>query len=491
MLMDELPPRIDGQFSLSSAEEAASLIDPGDTVVVSGFGSVGYPKAIPLALTERDGSLNLTVISGGSVGKEIDVDLVESGHVARRFPYQSLSTSRERINAGEMAFHDRHISRLGMELKSGNFGTVDIAVIEAVAVGEDWLIPSMSIGSTPEFIAAADRLIVEVNDAQPRVLQRIHDIYRRGSPPNQSPIPLENPDDRIGESRIMFDPDKLTAVVRTDQPDDTFTFKSPGEVYETIAENLRGFLAEEMERNPIYEDAMYFQFGVGSLGNALMGALEDLEFGDREAAYFGEVFQDGLLEMLDSGTFSFASATSLALSQAGRKRFFDELDSYVEDVVLRPASLSNSPALIERFGVVAINSALEVDIYGNVNSTHVGGSKILNAIGGSGDFNRHSPVAITALPSRTADGEVSRVVPMTPHIDHTEHDVDVIVTEQGVADLRGLVPTERAQVLIDNCAHPEDQPDLREYVGRSSEKGGHIPTDLETALDWHLSWRGD
>lgn len=489
--MPELVPRLNGELPTMSADEAASLFGRGDTVVVSGFGSVGYPKAVPLALTERDEPLELTLISGGSVGNEIDVDLVKSGHITRRFPYQSRRASRDRINAGEMAFHDRHISRLGAELKFENFGPVDVAVVEAVSLGEDWLIPSMSIGSTPAFIETADRLVVEVNEAQPQALQRIHDVYRRGRPPKQSPIPLQNPNDRIGEPRIRFDSEKLVAVVRTNRPDDTFTFKKPDQVYRTIAANLREFLAEEMERNPIYADAMYFQFGVGSLGNALMGALEELDFGDREAAYFGEVIQDGLLRMLESDSFSFASATSLALSEEGRSTFFDNLDSYVEDVVLRPASLSNSPALIERFGVVAINSALEVDIYGNVNSTHVGGSKVLNAIGGSGDFNRHSPVAITALPSQTANGEVSRIVPMAPHVDHTEHDVDVIVTEQGVADLRGLVPTERAQVLIDKCAHPNVRPDLREYVAMGESNGGHIPTDLETAFDWHLSWQVD
>lgn len=489
--MAELAPRLDGELPTMSAEEAASLFDRGDTVVMSGFGSVGYPKEVPLALTERDESLDLTLLSGGSVGDEIDVDLVESGHITRRFPYQSRRASRDRINSREMDFHDRHISRLGAELKSGNFGSVDIAVVEAVSLGEDWLIPSMSIGSTPTFIDTADRLIVEVNVAQPRELQRIHDVYRRGRPPDQSPIPLENPDDRIGEPEIRFDPEKLVAVVQSDRPDDTFSFKTPGPVYETIAENLRGFLAEEIERNPIYADAIYFQFGVGSLGNALMGALEDLDFRGRDAAYFGEVIQDGLLGMLESDTFSFASATSLALSEEGQSTFFDDLDSYVEDVVLRPASLSNSPALIERFGVVAINSALEVDIYGNVNSTHVGGSKVVNAIGGSGDFNRHSPVAITALPSRTAGGGVSRVVPMTPHVDHTEHDVDVIVTEQGVADLRGLVPMERAEAIIQNCGHPEVRPDLHDYVDRGTTNGGHILTDLETAFDWHLTWQKD
>jgi succinyl-CoA:acetate CoA-transferase len=114
----------------------------------------------------------------------------------------------------------------------------------------------------------------------------------------------------------------------------------------------------------------------------------------------------------------------------------------------------------------------------------VNGSHLLNGIGGSGDFNRNSPLAITALPSTAKGGEISRVVPMVPHPDHTEHDIDVIITEQGVADLRGLAPRERADLLVEACAHPEVRPALRAYLERAEGSGGHVPHDLETAFDW-------
>jgi len=99
---------------------------------------------------------------------------------------------------------------------------------------------------------------------------------------------------------------------------------------------------------------------------------------------------------------------------------------------------------------VAVNSALEVNLHGYVNSTHVTGSKMLNVVGGSGDFPRNAPLSVIALPSTADREDISRIVPMVPHADHTEHDIDIIVTEQGVADLRGMFPRERARELVEN-----------------------------------------
>jgi succinyl-CoA:acetate CoA-transferase len=122
-----------------------------------------------------------------------------------------------------------------------------------------------------------------------------------------------------------------------------------------------------------------------------------------------------------------------------------------------------------------------VDVYGHVNSTHIGGTHVVNGVGGSADFTRHCPLAVVVLPSMTGGG-TSRVVPMVSHVDHTEHDVDVVVTEQGVADLRGLSPRERAAELLE-CAHPDVRGDLRAYLDRAGGSG-HIPHDLGTAFDW-------
>jgi succinyl-CoA:acetate CoA-transferase len=475
--------RLDGDLPEQSPTAAADRIPADATLAVSGFGSVGYPKAVPLALAESARDRSLSVVSGGSVGDEIDTALVEAGAIARRSPFQARPAAREAINDGTIAFHDRHIAALGDEVVFGGLAGIDVAVVEAVAVGEDSLVPSTSIGHTPAYVAAADELVVEVNRAQPLGLARLHDIHRRRPPPEREPIPLASPDERIGTPRVEFDPEKLAAVVTTDRPDSPYSFREAGETERAISEHLADFLAAELDRNPILAERVHLQFGVGSVGNAALSAVEAVDFGDRHVAYFGEVIQDGLLDLLAEGAVESASGTSLALSAEGQKRLFADLGAFAEDIVVRPASVSNSPELVDRFGVVGVNSALSVDVYGHVNSTHVNGTHVVNGVGGSGDFTRHCPVAVVALPSTTSGG-TSRVVPMVTHVDHTEHDVDVVVTEQGVADLRGLSPRERAAEIVAECAHPDVREDLRAYLGRAEEGGGHLPHDLDSAFDW-------
>lgn len=481
--------RVQGDPPVIPAHEASELIPADGVVAVSGFGSVGYPKAVPLALASDSRNLELTLISGGSVGKEIDETLVESGAIARRYPYQARRSIRERVNNGTIAFTDSHIFHLGDEVRTGNFGQLDVAIVEAIAVGEDWVIPSTSIGHTPAYIQAADRLIVEINEEQPLHLQQLHDIYLPGSPPNRDPIPLAEPGDHIGSPHITFTPDKLAAVVHSSRRDTPYEFRDPQPVDQTIADNLLSFLESEVRTNPYFADRICLQFGVGSLGNALMGLIRSFDVGDREVIYFGEVIQDGLLDILDAGQLSVASATSLALSSEGQDRLFDGNDSYADDIILRNADISNNPTFINRFAVIGINSALEVDIYGNANSTHLNGKDLVNGIGGSGDFARNSHLSIIALSSTANDEQISRIVPMVPHTDHTEHDIDLVVTEYGVADLRGRSPRERAEAIITECSHPAFTERLWGYFEESKKHGGHIPHDLDVAFTWTNSPR--
>ena len=156
-------------------------------------------------------------------------------------------------------------------------------------------------------------------------------------------------------------------------------------------------------------------------------------------------------------------------------------------IVLRPQEISNHPELIRRLGIIAMNAMIECDIYGNVNSTHVMGSSIMNGIGGSGDFARNAYLSIFMTPSVAKGGKISCIVPMASHVDNTEHDVQVIVTEQGLADLRGLSPKARAALIIERCAHPDYQPLLRDYVERARRgaPGQHTPHLLGEALSWH------
>jgi succinyl-CoA:acetate CoA-transferase len=481
---DSITERFHGDLPRRTPADVAAEIDADATLLVSGFGSVGYPKAVPQALAEDDRDLSLTVVSGGSVGEEIDVELVETDAIERRYPYQARPEIRAAINDGKIAFQDRNVSAVGNEVQYGRLADGDVAVVEALAVGEDWLIPTTSLGQTPAFVESADALVVEVNTTVPLALAEFHDVYRPGRPPERGPIPLGEPGGRIGEPRITFSPEKLLGVIETARRGQPYEFRRPTETDLAIADNLRAFLETEVERSPLFEDSLRIQFGVGSLGNALMGALDEADIGDRDLVYFGEVIQDGLLDLLDEGVLDSASATSLALSTEGRERLFENVERYAEDVVLRPADISNSAQLIDRFGVVSVNSALEVDLYGHVNSTHSNGTDVINGVGGSGDFFRHSPISILALPSTAGDGDISRIVPMVSHTDHTEHDLDVVVTEQGVADLRGTAPRERARALVDACAHPSFRDDLRHYLNTASTDGGHIPHNLPTALSW-------
>ena len=476
--------RLNGDVPVLAAEEAANHVDDTATVLMSGFGSVGYPKAVPQVLSSADRDLGLAVVSAGSVGEEIDESLVESGAIRRRLIYQARPRMRQAINDREIPFHDGRVFSLGDEVQYGNHVDADIAIVEAIAAGEDWFIPSMAVGHTPAFVGTADRVLVEVNSAQPLELQSIHDIYRPGPPPGRDPIPLDHAGGRIGDPKIRFDAGKLLGVVETDRPDSPYSFRSPTTVDKRIASNLGDFLLDEVERTAVFDEQVHLQFGVGSLGNALMGELSERDFGDRTLVYFGEVIQDGLLEMIADGKLEAASATSLALSKTGQQTMFDNANKYTDNIVLRPADISNHPALINRFGVIAVNSALEVDIFGNANSSHVKGRKLINGIGGSCDYNGNALLSICALPSLRANGSESRVVPMTLHVDQSEHQIDVIITEHGVADLRGRSPVERARRIIDNCADPSCRQQLHDLLERGCREGGHIPLDTERALSW-------
>jgi succinyl-CoA:acetate CoA-transferase len=137
-----------------------------------------------------------------------------------------------------------------------------------------------------------------------------------------------------------------------------------------------------------------------------------------------------------------------------------------------------------------MNGMIQADICGNVNSTHIVGSRIENGIGGSGDFARNAYISLFVTSSTTKNGTNSRIVPMVSHVDHTEHDVQIIVTEQGVADLRGLSPRGRAQQIIDHCVHPDFRSQLQDYFDRAKLGAAGLQTShlLGEAFSWHTSY---
>jgi succinyl-CoA:acetate CoA-transferase len=462
-----------------SAEDAAALVCDGMVVATSGFTPAGYPKAVPLALAERakkGEKIGITLISGASVGPEIDRALTEAQVIKRRFPYQNNKTLRAAINAGEIEFADIHLSHLPVWMKNGYFGEIDLSIVEAAQIdGEGRIYPTTSVGISNVAVQLARRVIIEVNSAQPLSLAGLHDIYDVEKAPDTRPIPITDPSQRIGVPWITCPPEKIAAVVLTDIPDSTVPVGPVSEISEKIAGHLIEFLRGEVSKGRLPRNLRPLQSGVGSVANAVLGGLVRSDF--EHLSVYSEVLQDSVLDLLDAGKVDFASATSLTLSPQRLPDFYRNIDRYRDKILLRPQEISNHPEVIRRLGLIAMNTAIEADIYGNVNSSHIGGTRLMNGIGGSGDFARNAGISIFLTESTAKDGLVSSIVPAVTHVDHNEHSVQVLVTEQGVADLRGLGPLRRAREIIAHCAHPDFKKMLESYLYQAWERSQykHIP----------------
>ena len=477
-----------------SADEAAGFIKHGDKIGFSGFTGAGYPKALPTALAkrlteakERGEEFRVSVMTGASTAPELDAVLAETDGVAWRMPYQSDPVLRGKINDGTTYYTDMHLSHSGPQFQQGFFGESGVAVVEAVRIKEDGsIVPSSSVGNSVSYLDAAERIIIEVNSWQSEDLEGMHDIWRAGLPPRRGIIPITESGQRIGAASIDIDVDKVVAVIETDAPDRNSPFKPLDDDSKAIAGHLIEFFEHEVAMKRLPENLLPLQSGVGNIANAVLAGLLDSKF--ENLTSYTEVIQDGMVELLDKGTMSVASATSFALSPEAAERMNDQAAEYAKKIVLRPQDISNNPEVIRRLGVISCNGLIEADIYGNVNSTHIMGTRMMNGIGGSGDFTRNAYISTFVSPSTAKGGDISAIVPMVSHHDHTEHDTMVIITEQGLADLRGLAPRQRARVVIENCAHPMYKEALLEYVERAEKSGTsalHTPHTLNEALGWH------
>lgn len=473
---------------IMSAEDAAQIVKEGMVLGVSGFTPSGYPKAIPLALAERGKNgekLNLDVYSGASLGPEIDTAMVEAGIVNKRLPYHTNSTVRKAINEGKVKYIDMHLSQSPQYVNMGFLPKVDVAIIEALAITEEGnLILTTAVGNTPTFVKNADMVLVEIALAKPMGLEGMHDIFITDNPPHRKPIDIINPWDRIGTTYVECGWEKIKGIVISELEDKPRPLAEIDEDARKISANIIKFLEKEVEEGRLSKELLPIQSGVGSVANAVLYGLCDSDF--ENLTCYTEVVQDSMMELIRCGKAKMASTTSITPSPEGLQQFYKDIDFFKDKILFRPQEISNNPEIARRLGVIAMNTALEVDIYGNVNSTHVLGKKIMNGIGGSGDFSRNAGISIFSTSSIAKHGDISSVVPMCSHVDHTEHEVMVIVTEQGYADLRGLSPKERAVKIIENCAHPDYRDALMEYFNRACENSPcQTPHILDEALSWH------
>lgn len=471
-----------------SAEQAAEFIKDGMTVGMSGFTRAGEAKAVPQALAQRAKThpLKITLVTGASLGNDLDKQLTESGALARRLPFQVDSTLRKAINDGKVMFIDQHLSETVEQMRNKQLPRPDIAIIEAVAITEEGhIVPTTSVGNSASFAIFSEKIIIEINTALSPAFEGLHDIYIPTYRPTRTPLPLVSVEDRIGSTAIPIDPAKIVGIVFNDTADSASTVTPPDDETQGIAKNLIAFFQGEVDAGRLPNNLGPLQAGIGTIANAVMTGLKDSPFDN--LVMYSEVLQDSTFDLIDAGKMIFASGSSITLSAECADRVFNHLEKYKDKLVLRPQEISNHPEVVRRLGIIGINTALEFDIYGNVNSTHVCGTRMMNGIGGSGDFARNAHLSIFVTKSVAKGGSISSVVPMVSHVDHCEHDVDILVTEQGLADLRGLAPRERARVIIDNCVHPDYRAALNDYFERACQLGGHTPHVLREALSWHIN----
>ncbi|MGP1477429.1 MAG: succinate CoA transferase, partial [Phocaeicola sp.] len=484
-----------------SAVEAALMIKNGENIALSGFTPAGVAKAVTkelakIAETEHQAGrpFQVGIFTGASTGQSTDGDLANAHAIKYRAPYTTNPDFRKHVNMNEIAYNDLHLSQMAQELRYGFMGEVDWAILEVSDIdeGADSCKAYLTAagGISPTAARLAKHVILELNTFHNPNSKFIHDVYEPLDPPYRQPIPITHVGDRIGKPYVDIDPKKIVGVVECNIPDEARAFKDSDPLTDKIGHLTAEFLVSDMKRGIIPSSFLPLQSGVGSTANAILGALGN----DKNVPVFNiytEVIQNSVIEMMLNGRVKDASACSLTVSNECLMQVYDNMDYFKDHLTLRQSEISNSPEVMRRLGVIAINTALECDIYGNANSTHISGTKMMNGIGGSGDFERNAYISIFTCPSTAKGGMISSIVPFCSHIDHTEHDVNIIVTEQGVADLRGKCPMERAEIIIENCAHPDYKPVLREYL--KIAKGGQTHHYLPAAFAMHdtLTRKGD
>ena len=473
-----------------TAEEAATFVNDYDNVGFSGFTPSGCPKSVPKAIANRaieehkkGNPFSIGIYTGASTGDNIDGALARAKAVKFRTAYQSNKDMRALMNVNGTNYFDLHLSELPQSLRYGFLGKVNVAVIEATDVTDDGvIIPTEAVGISPTICRLADTVIVELNHFHPKELKGMHDIYEPADPPYRREIPIYKPSDRIGTTYLKVDPKKIAGVVETNIQSDVNPFTPLDDVTMAIGENVSNFLVSEIKAGRIPRSFLPVQSGVGNVANAVLGAMG----ANKEIPSFNiftEVIQDAVIQLMNEGRVDFASGCSLTVCHDILHDVYARLDYFKDKILLRPQEITNSPEVVRRMGVITINTALEADIFGNINSTHVLGTKMMNGLGGSGDFTRAAFLSIFTTPSTAKAGKISAFVPMVSHLDHNEHSVKIIVTEHGVADLRCKSPVQRARTIIDNCVDPGYRPLLNEYLKMGI--AGQTPQNLDCCFAFH------
>ena len=481
-------------FPFISAEEAASHIKNGDNVATSGFTASGTPKVVTVALAEKarrehekGNPFRINLYTGASTNDYVDGALTRANAIGQRMPYQGTPDTRKAANDGEINYYDPHLSHVSQDMRYGFVGDIDVAIIEVTEMNPSGeVILGAGLGQSPTIAKMAKKVIIEYSSYYRTSFRGFHDNYIPENPPRRREIPIYKPSDRIGDTVLRIDPGKIIGVVPSNESESIRSFTELTDVTRAIGNNVADFLARELKAGRIPKEFLPIQSGVGNVANAALYGLAEHP-GIPRFEMFTEVVQDAVMDLMEKGKCSFASTCGFAFSDDAMLHFMDNIDFYRDKLLMRPSEISNHPEIVRRLGLIAMNTALECDIFGFINSTHVGGTYMMNGIGGSGDFCRNAWLSIFLCPSIQKGGRISSIVPMVSHVDHTDHCARVIVTEQGVADLRGKDPRQRALHIIENCVHPDYKEIMWDYIKLAPT--GHMPHTLRAAFALHDTYQ--
>jgi len=467
-----------------SAEQAAALIEKDMLVAFGGYTSSGYPKSVARELVKRkteQPDFTIRMLTGANVGP-LDTILGGAEIISWRAPMIESKTIAKQANSGSVQYVEQQMNKMPGWVASGIFGKIDIAVVEALYITEEGgIVPTSSVGMVPHFLSRAEKIIVEINTAQPMALAGMHDIY---IPEKGQPIPLTDTAERIGKPYMTVDIGKIYAIVESGELDEAASAGEGKPENRKIAENLINFLQAEAKRIP---DGKLppLQTGFGGLAAEIARGLAKSDFTD--LAFFCGGITDAVLELIEMGKVRAVSAGSIQMTPKAVRMMEENPALFREKIILRNTDITNRAETIGRMGIIALTSGIEMDMYGNVNSSHIAGTQVVNGLGGGANFAENAALSILLMPSENKGGAISTIVPMVSHQDISEHDIDVVITENGIADLRGKDDRQRAACIIENCAGVHYREKLNAYFERAKkEVGGHHPQLLAEAFSWHI-----
>ncbi len=410
----------------TTAADAVSTIKSGDKIFIHANASNPFPLVD--ALVERAPQLkNVDVFQLLSLG---DAKHAEEKY-RDSFRVQSLfigHNTREAVNSGRGDYIPIFMSEIP-ELFQSKTIDLDVAVIQVAPPDKNG---DCSLGLAVEATLAAAMnaryVIAEVNAQMPRTL-------------GNCMVPL----------------DKINKIVETNRPIPELISRPSTDIDKAIAQNIA----------TLVEDQSTVQLGIGSIPNAVIGFLKN----KKDLGIHTEMFSDGLLELIEAGVITNKYKTVLPGKIAvsfvlGTKRVYDFVHEN-QSVEFHPCDYINDPYIIcQNRKMVAINSAIEVDLTGQVAADCIG-SRLYSGFGGQVDFMRGTARSkggkpIIALPSTAKNGSISKIVASLTQgagVVTGRADVHYVITEYGIAQLHGKSLRERAKALIE-IAHPKFRADL-------------------------------